>query len=203
MSTIISTTVDLMRHGEPVGGRRYRGQIDDPLSDRGWAQMRDAVADHCPWSAVISSPLLRCAEFGRELAARHDLPLTLDARLMELGFGEWEGRTAEELMRDDPERLARFWRDPITHRPPGGESLAAFRERVVGAWEQLLAERAGKPLLVVCHAGVIRMIVRHVLDMPLDRLFRIQVPSAGLTRIRVDGSGADALPKLVFHAGHL
>jgi alpha-ribazole phosphatase/probable phosphoglycerate mutase len=203
VSTTISTTVDLMRHGEPVGGRRYRGQRDDPLSERGWAQMRAAVGDQCPWSAVISSPLSRCAAFGRELAARHDLPLTLDGRLQELGFGDWEGRTAEELMRDDPQRLMRFWHDPVAHRPPGGEALGAFRERVVGAWESLLAAHAGRQVLVICHAGVIRMIVRHVLDMPLDRLFRIQVPSAGLTRIRVDGAGAEALPRLMFHAGSL
>jgi len=40
------TTLDLMRHGEPVGGRRYRGQMDDPLSEKGWAQMRNAVGNH-------------------------------------------------------------------------------------------------------------------------------------------------------------
>jgi alpha-ribazole phosphatase/probable phosphoglycerate mutase len=58
-------------------------------------------------------------------------------------------------------------------------------------------------VLIVCHAGVIRMLVSQALDMPLDRLFRLDVPSAGLSRIRMDSNGSDWLPRLVFHAGRL
>ncbi|MEW6253578.1 MAG: histidine phosphatase family protein, partial [Planctomycetota bacterium] len=65
----MSTLIDLMRHGEPVGGRRYRGQVDDPLSEKGWAQMRAAVGEAAPWHHVVSSPLLRCREFAETLAA--------------------------------------------------------------------------------------------------------------------------------------
>ena len=200
---MISTTLDLMRHGTPVGGSKYRGQIDDPLSDEGWAQMRAAVADHCPWDVIISSPLLRCVEFARELAQRHDLALELDDRLKEIGFGEWEGRTAAELMQAEPDLLMRFWNDPLNNTPPGAETVAVFRDRVIGAWDQLLARHRGKHLLVVGHAGMVRMIVRHVLEMPLANLFRIQVPNAGLTRIRVDDDGERVLPRLLFHKGSL
>ena len=89
----MTTTVDMIRHGEPIGGRKYRGQIDDPLSDKGWQQMRDAVADHCPWDSIISSPLLRCAEFANELAERHKLTVTFAPEFMEIGFGSWEGNS--------------------------------------------------------------------------------------------------------------
>jgi len=194
-----STTIDLIRHGEPVGGRRYRGQIDDPLSDKGWRQMREAVGEHHPWDIIFSSTLLRCSEFARELAGRHALPLEFDARLMEIGFGRWEGRTAEELMRDDPETLSRFWSDPLNHRPEGAESLSDFRDRVVSAWQEILTAQVGRHILIVGHAGMMRMIIRHVLEMPLENMFRIQVPNAGITRIQVDGE----LPRLVFHAGSL
>jgi alpha-ribazole phosphatase len=203
MSASLVTTLDLMRHGEPVGGRKYRGQTDDPLSETGWEQMRRAVAGHCPWQVIISSPLARCAEFARELAARHGLPLATDARLMELGFGAWEGRTAAELLAQDPQCLARFWQDPLRHAPPGGEPLAAFRERVVAAFDELLVRHAGRHLLVICHAGVIRLLISHVLGSPLERMFRIDVPNAGLSRIRIDTTGGGRLPRLVFHAGRL
>lgn len=203
MSGDTTTLIDLIRHGEPVGGRRYRGQLDDPLSEKGWRQMRDAVGDHHPWQAIVSSPLRRCAAFAEELAARHGLPLQLEARLMEIGFGAWEGKTAAELLVDDPERLARFWRDPLHHTPPGAETLLAFRERIIDGWNDLLARYAGQHVLVVGHAGMMRMIIREVLDMPLDRLFRLQVGNAAITRIRIDGGGADALPQLVFHDGRL
>jgi len=203
VSTSITTLVDLLRHGEPVGGKKYRGQTDDPLSDKGWAQMRAAVGDHCPWQVVVTSPLARCRAFAQELSARHGLPIEVDARWQELGFGAWEGRTAAELMADDPQRLARFWSDPIANAPPGGEPLAAFHTRILAAWQHLLARHAGRHALVVAHAGTIRMILRQVLDLPLDRLFRIQVPNAGLTRVRVDDGETGRLPMLVFHAGQL
>jgi alpha-ribazole phosphatase/probable phosphoglycerate mutase len=203
MSEYTTTLVELIRHGEPVGGRRYRGQVDDPLSDKGWRQMRDAVGEHHPWQAIVSSPLQRCAAFAEELAARHGLPLQLEARLMEIGFGAWEGKTAAELLADDPERLAQFWRDPLHHTPPGAETLPAFRERIIAGWNDLLARHAGQHVLVVGHAGMMRMIIREVLDMPLDRLFRLQVGNAAITRIRIDGDGAEALPQLVFHDGRL
>jgi alpha-ribazole phosphatase/probable phosphoglycerate mutase len=194
------TTVDLIRHGEPVGGRKYRGQIDDPLSEKGWAQMRKAVGDACPWECVVSSTLSRCAAFAQELSQRHALPLSFDARFMEIGFGAWEGRTADELQREHPEAFARFFDDPIAHRPAGAEALAEFRDRVIGAWDDVIARHLGKHVLLVGHAGVIRMVMRHVLDMPLDRMFRIQVGNASITRICIDAQGA---PRLVFHGGSL
>ena len=198
-----TTTIDLIRHGEPVGGSRYRGQIDDPLSDKGWAQMRAAVADQCPWHSIVSSPLSRCACFAEELAGRHDLPLSFDERLMEIGFGDWEGLTREQISAQDPDALQRFYHDPIKHQPPGAETLADFQSRVVAAWQALLAAAAGQQVLVVAHAGVMRMIIRHVLGMPLDRMFSLYVPNAGISRIRIDGQGANALASLLFHDGQL
>lgn len=203
MTQSVTTTLDLLRHGEPVGGSRYRGQIDDPLGDKGWAQMRAAVGDAHPWDRIISSPLTRCSDFARELATRHALPLAMDPRLMELGFGEWEGRTAAELMRTDADILARFWRDPLHHTPPGGETLPAFQTRVVDAWNDLLAQHRGRHLLLVCHAGVIRLLLSHALGMPLAHMFRIQVANAGLSRLRVDHHPEGFLPQLIFHAGSL
>lgn len=50
-------------------------------------------------------PLARCAAFARELGGALGIPVQEDARLMELGFGAWEGKTAEELRAADPECL--------------------------------------------------------------------------------------------------
>ncbi|WP_303905475.1 histidine phosphatase family protein [Thiohalomonas denitrificans] len=200
---MISTTIDMIRHGEPVGGRKYRGQIDDPLSEKGWRQMREAVGDDCPWDAIVSSPLLRCRAFAAELAKQNAIALAYDARLKEIGFGEWEGKTAKTLMDEDPDILMRFWSDPLNNTPPGAETLVEFQNRIITVWHSILDEYAGRHILIVGHAGQMRMVIRHVLEMPLDRMFRIQVPNAGVTRIRVDGQGDEALPRLMFHGQSL
>ncbi len=192
-----------MRHGEPVGGRRYRGQQDDPLSEKGWRQMREAVAVPVPWDVIVTSPLRRCAGFAAELAQCHALPLEEDPRLMEIRFGAWEGRTAEQVTEHDPEALMKFYRDPVCHRPPGAEKLADFRTRITGVWDELLDRHDKHHLLIVAHAGVIRMILCQVLGMPEERMFSIQVPNAGITRIRVDGVSEARLAQLVSHAAPL
>ncbi len=203
MHEIVSTTVDMIRHGEPVGGRRYRGQIDDPLSDKGWTQMRQAVAEHCPWDVIISSTLMRCSEFARELGQRHGIEVKADPRFIEIGFGEWEGRTAAELNQEVPNQVQRFLADPLNYTPPGAETLYEFEARIIGAWNEMLEEYIGQHILLVGHAGMMRMILRHILDMPLDRMYRIQVANAAISRIRIEHTGDSNFPRLLFHGGHL
>lgn len=188
-------TLDLMRHGEPVGGRRYRGQIDDPLSEKGWAQMHAAVSDTVPWTRIVSSPLLRCRAFAETLADRHGLPLALDDRLKEVGFGEWEGKSAAEIEQGAPGTLARFKADPINARPAGAEPLADFHARVAAGVEALLAQHAGQHVLLVGHAGVIRMAFAWALHIPLEHAYRIEVTPASLTRLSWEGGRAS----LIFH----
>jgi alpha-ribazole phosphatase len=201
----MTTTIDMIRHGEPVGGRKYRGQIDDPLSDKGWQQMRDAVADHCPWDSIISSPLLRCADFANELAERHKLAVSFAPEFMEIGFGSWEGKTANEIQQQTPGALEAFWRDPVNNRPDGAEPLVEFRKRIESAWVKLLSLHTDQHILIVCHAGVIRMSLQYILGMPIENVFRIKVSNAGLTRILVDQGNdqTELYPQLIFHDGKL
>jgi len=180
------TVIDLLRHGEPVGGNRYRGQLDDSLSERGWEQMWQAVAGRRGWQQIVSSPLQRCQAFARALAGRHALPVRVDARFAEVGFGEWEGRTVAELDALDPGQVARFLADPVTHRPAGAEPLADFIGRVGRGFDELVSNHAGQSVLLVAHAGVIRAVLGRVLEIPPTALYRIHVANAGITRVRTD-----------------
>lgn len=195
------TLIDLLRHGEPEGGVKFRGHIDDPLSAAGWGQMRSAVENAGGWEVVVTSPLRRCAAFAAELATRLDVPLESEPRLREIGFGAWEGLTAEQVAAREPEALARFWRDPALHAPPGGEALTDFEKRVAAAWGELLQRHAGRRVLLVCHGGVIRLILAQVLDMPRTGLFRISMPFASTSRVRIWGEQAQS--ELVFLNGKM
>ena len=198
-----STIVDLIRHGEPVGGTRYRGHTDDPLSDRGWSQMRSSVGDHKPWDSIVSSPLLRCAEFAAEVSQRHAIPMQLDERFREIYFGPWEGKTPEELVAMDSTCLQRFWSDPVNNKPVGAETIIEFEQRVLAGWDDLLKQHRGKHILLVGHGGMMRVILAHVLGMPREHMFRLSVKYAAISRIRLDDYGDSTLPVVKFHAGQL
>jgi len=194
------TIIDLIRHGEPQGGPMYRGSTDDPLSSTGWQQMRDVTSAQQPWQQIISSPLLRCVEFAKEVAVNNDIDLLIDEGLQEVGFGEWEGKTATQLEEIDKEAFFAFHDDPVANTPPGGESMLLFQGRVISAWQHLLSEYQGKHVLLVAHGGVNRVIMSHVLGMPLAAMFRIVVPYACITRIKVFPSG---YAQLISHSAAL
>lgn len=175
--------IDLLRHGEPVGGRMYRGQIDHPLSEKGWQEMRDAVAGRANWQAIVHSPLCRCADFAGELATQLQISTVADDRLKEIGFGEWEGLTGEEIRAGDADAFKRFYLDPVNNQPEGAERLRSFYLRVTEAWEEI-CQYDEERILLVAHAGVLRAIVTHVLKAPLLSMYRMQIPSAGLIAIK-------------------
>ena len=92
------TLIDLIRHGEPAGGRRYRGHgLDDPLTEKGWSQMWDAVGEFSAWQQIITSPMQRCQAFAHALGERHAIPVTVESRFKEVGFGVWEGLSHDEV----------------------------------------------------------------------------------------------------------
>ena len=200
----MQTTIDLLRHGEPVGGKQYRGHLDDPLSDLGWQQMQQVIDSNIStisWDAILTSPLKRCADFAQSLANKTALPLIIEPRLMEISFGDWEGRTAEELIQSEAEQLYAFWSDPFNCPPPAGEKLTAFIERTLSAWNKIQTEWQGKQILIICHAGAIRMIFCHLLGFPVERQFNIQVDYASLSRVVIEGEAETALARLVSHQG--
>lgn len=185
MSARSLTRIDLIRHGEPRGGRRIRGQSDDPLSDLGWQQMWNAVGNAVRWDVIVASPLSRCRDFAQALAERTGLPFSVEPRFMERAFGEWEGRTHADIEAADPLIWKRYQNDPDAHSPPGAESLSMLSARVIAGWTDLLATHSGKRVLVVCHAGTIRAIIAHVLGAPPANLVRVDVAYAATARVRV------------------
>lgn len=200
--TSSTTWVDLLRHGEPEGGRRFRGRQDDPLSALGFTQMRSALGAGVPWDAIITSPLLRCRVFAEELATERGLPLHVVPGFMEVDFGEWEGLTMEEVVARDGDHLSAFWTDGTRNPPPGGEPVVDFARRVGAAWDEWTTRLRGRHLLLICHGGVIRMAVAHALRLPPEAMMRaLSVPYASRTRLRLDQTPHGLLGCLIHHEG--
>lgn len=179
------TLIDFIRHGEPVGGRRYRGDgVDDPLSDNGWRQMWTAVGERPPWQRIITSPLQRCCAFAEALGEKYTLPVATEPRFREVGLGSWEGLSPDQLIERDAEQFEAFYQDPCRNRPAGAEPLEAFGHRVAEAFDAVIAAHPGEHILVVAHAGVIRAALGHVLQSDPLNWYRTRIDNAALTGFR-------------------
>ncbi len=187
----MKTVIDLIRHGEPIGGVMYRGGgIDHPLSDDGWQMMRDSVKRNpANWSAVVSSPMLRCKEFARELADDCNLPLEIKENFREAGYGDWEGRTTAQIIEGSEDEYWRFQDDPVNNRPQNAEPLAHFTSRINKVLFEVLDEYQGQHILLVSHLAVTRAIIGTILGMPLASQQLIDMPFAGMLRVINDRKG--------------
>jgi alpha-ribazole phosphatase/probable phosphoglycerate mutase len=156
--------------------------------------MWHAVSGERPWQAIITSPLRRCSEFATLLSHELEIGVELDERLKEVGFGEWEGKTGDQLRQLDPSVLSRFYHDPIQNRPQGAENLDSFNQRVLAAYKDVCRRFQGQHLLLVTHAGVIRSIISHTLQAPQSSMYRLSIATATLSRIQI---GHERPPTLI------
>lgn len=195
-----TTFFDLIRHGEPAGGQMYRGHKDDPLSELGWQQMRDAIQAEDQWDHILTSPLLRCREFATELAREKNVPITVAHDFKEISFGDWEGKTREQVAQEYGDHQANFWHDAESHPPSNAETVQDFHQRIGEAWALWQETLKGQRVLLVCHGGVIRMVLAHVLSMaPSKAMAGFQVPYACRSQVRIDDTEFGTLSCLVSH----
>ena len=195
----MKTKIDVIRHGEPEGGRRYRGYgVDDPLTELGWQQMWSAVPEQATWQHIISSPLSRCTDFSYALAKKLKIEVTIKEDIKEIGFGEWEGKTPEEIIESDAEAINHFYADPVHNRPNGAEPLDDFSNRVWKSYEDIASEFENQHILIVAHAGVARAITANILGMSLDDVYsRLRIEYAAIIKSVIE---EDKPPKLVIEA---
>lgn len=178
-------SIELLRHGD-TGQRSYRGQLDDPLTELGWAQLRAAV-EGLAWDRIVSSSMARCARFAEELASARGVPLRLDARFAEYHFGEWQGVPIETLAEEQGDALGRFWANPVAHPPPGAETFEAFHARLAAAMGDVCRDASGARVLVVTHGGAIRLLRCVAERRAFGDMASIDVPHASLHAVAWDG----------------
>ncbi|WP_172385989.1 bifunctional RNase H/acid phosphatase [Streptomyces sp. MNP-20] len=201
-------TFVLLRHGETplTPEKRFSGSggSDPSLSEVGREQavrVAAALAARGTVQAVVSSPLLRCQETARTVAARLGLDVELEPGLRETDFGAWEGLTFAEARERYPDELTAWLASPNV-APPGGESFAEVTSRVSAARDKLQAAYAGRTVLLVTHVTPVKTLVRLALGAPPESLFRMELSAASLSAVAYYADG-NASVRLLNDTGHL
>ena len=176
----------VVRHGVTDWNRegRFQGHLDPPLSDVGRREA-DLVADRLSSddllrpAHVVSSSLARAMETAAAIGRASGVAVEPDDRLMEIGQGEWEGRTHAELEVADAQRY-RAWRDAAgVRQPPGGEPIDSAMTRVQAVLDDLTTSRTGAVCLV-SHGGTMRVLARLLFDLADDRSWALDVDNASI-----------------------
>jgi broad specificity phosphatase PhoE len=169
----LRTRLILVRHGatEWTAVGRYQGStVDIPLSADGLRQARSVALALEPIrvARIACSPLRRAVETATCIAAARGLTTTPIPAFRELSFGEWEGLTSHEASTRDPD-LHRHWKgSPDMARPPGGEMLREAHDRAIPALDALVAEHAGKKVVLVTHNLILRVLLCRLLGAELS-----------------------------------
>lgn len=183
-----------VRHGVTAWNEegRFQGKQDIPLNARGRAQARrvgEAFAAR-PLDHVYASPLSRARETAEAVACRLGLAVELLPRAAEIDHGEWEGCLAADVARRWPELLRRWHEMPQDVRMPGetGESLEDVLCRAKEALEHI-RDRGGDEVLLVAHDAVLKVLLCHLLEMPLSGFWKFQLGNGSITVLEERSGG--------------
>ena len=192
--------VYLLRHGETTynaDGNRYCGRTDASLTNKGiqqaegvYQRLKEEIID-----AVYSSPLNR-AHLTAQIATGNK-QVQADERIIEVDFGNWEGKTKEEFIAEDPSLWEAWKQDPETAKAGGtGETGAAVIERVNAFFNEMLQKHVNQTIVVVGHNGINRLYMAYKLGMQLKLYHRISQENSAITFFELDSVGEFTLKKL-------
>jgi probable phosphoglycerate mutase len=132
-----------------------------------------------PLDAIYSSPLDRCLETVGPLAAQRGLPVEIEAGLVEVDYGGWQGADLRELSKLPEWSQVQHY--PSVFRFPGGETLREVQSRAVGAVERLRTAHPNQVIALFSHGDIIRTVLAHYLGVPLDLFQRLAIATASVS----------------------
>ena len=121
----MSLIIYFLRHGETAASQKggYCGTLDPDLTTEGYQMAEDFAAAYksLPWTAVFSSPLRRAVSTAKPLCRDTGLTIQLKKGLIEIAYGQWEGKTPEEVNRYFHDDYVRWLADPGWNAPTEGQ----------------------------------------------------------------------------------
>jgi broad specificity phosphatase PhoE len=191
----MSLKIFFMRHGQTSFSRdnAFCGSgLDPELTEDGMAMARsfaEAYRD-TPWQAIYCSPLQRAHQTARPLCEMLGLEPQVRDGLKEIGYGQWEGKSAEEIARDFHDDHIRWSADPAWNAPTGGEPGIAIAHRALQVVEEIKARHHNGNVLVVSHKATIRIVLCSLLGIDVGRFrFRLGCPVGSVSVVEFGAHG--------------
>ncbi len=176
----------LIRHGETLWTkeRRYQGKTNTPLTAKGRGQVRRFVSEISKFQpdVIFSSQLDRCKESAKIFCSPLNKKPKVDARLDELGFGVWEGKTANELLEEKDASYEKWSKGKIL-TPKGGESIASLKKRIKSFIRYCQSHYDNKKIIIVTHGGPIRIFLLELLKLSEQHLSQFRIDPGSMTVI--------------------
>lgn len=183
----MSTTLILIRHGETPHNRdkRYQGHRDTSLTREGKRQTREIalrLRDE-PLDAIYSSDLKRTRYMAEVINSYHSLKTNILPELREIDFGDWEGKTYNEIQREWKGLLSGWEKEPSKIKIPRGESIKDLAERIRSTIKKIISKHPDQRIAIITHGGPIRIILMDALGLGLDDWWKTITSNGGISII--------------------
>ncbi|HEX6288106.1 MAG TPA: MSMEG_4193 family putative phosphomutase [Herpetosiphonaceae bacterium] len=190
------TQLLLIRHAvnDVMKAKKLAGWMPDVHINEEGRQQAEAIAERLrdlPIRAIYSSPLDRTRETAEPLARALNLEVQLRDGLGEVRYGEWTGKSLEELSKLDAWKVVQIY--PSGMRFPGGEAIREMQARIVSELEAISADHPRDIVAIFSHADVIKAALAHYLGVHLDLFQRIVINPTAVSVVRLSPYGPQVL----------
>ena len=182
------TSIYLVRHGQTAWNKEeiFRGRTDVRLDERGLRQA-ELVGQYfrgVEIHGVFSSPLSRAWQTAEKVAEFHNLKVHPLQGILDMSFGNWEGRPHQEIRESDSKTYRQWVETPHLVRLPGGESLDDVRMRAMSAMEEVIRNHPGKTLVLVTHRVVNKVLICSILGLDNSHFWQITQDTTAINLIQ-------------------
>ncbi len=202
----MSLNIYFLRHGETTSSMSggYCGVLDVDLTPEGYQMAEDFAAAYkkLSWGAIFSSPLTRAIATAHPLASAVGMGIQQRSGLKEIAYGNWEGKTPQQVNQEYHDEYVRWLADPGWNSPTGGEKGIDIARRSGEVLEEIEQSYLSGNVLVVSHKATIRIMLCSLLGIDVGRYRdRISMPVASVTIVEFTERGP--LLKILGDRSHL
>ena len=183
----VGTTWWWIRHA-PTHAKKLFGWTDIPadLSD---IESLERLSAALPENAVVVSSDLRRASETADAISSGRKRMPNDARLREINFGSWESMEFAEIARLHPDISRKYWTDPSTATPPGGENWESVMDRVSDFVQEFSREQFAEDIVAVSHFGTILTQIQRATGKTGSKAVSRKIEYLSITKIRLLNDG--------------